>query len=165
MLSLRVETVTVEPYGRGTPNASRHGRKQPCRVGVTGGRGRFRQETSPLMLFRGSPQGYPPLKSASVGPRSGEYRFNPLWQHHSKPLKTKGLPLQSPPFRSALHGRTWREHATSIRGKSVETFRGWFGSQATDTAGCHGHSSTPRRSLIPAGVKADSFGVLKRAGV
>jgi hypothetical protein len=78
MLSLRVETVTVEPYGRGTPNASRHGRKQPCRVGVTGGRGRFRQETSPLMLFRGSPQGYPPLKSASVGPRSGEYRLSIL---------------------------------------------------------------------------------------
>jgi hypothetical protein len=58
MLNLRAETVTVEPDGRGAPNISRHGRKRPCRAGVTGGRGRFRQETGLLMLFRDGPQGY-----------------------------------------------------------------------------------------------------------
>ena len=63
MLSLGPEAVTVEPDRRGAPNASLHGRKWPCRAGVNGGRGRFRQETSPLMLFRGSPQGYPLLKA------------------------------------------------------------------------------------------------------
>lgn len=33
-------------------------RKRPCRVGVNGGWGRFRQETGLLMLFRDGPQGY-----------------------------------------------------------------------------------------------------------
>ena len=64
MLSLRAEAVTVEPDSRRAPNASRHGRKQPCQAGVTGGRGRFRQETDPLMLFRDGPQGYPPSEKA-----------------------------------------------------------------------------------------------------
>jgi hypothetical protein len=45
--------------GRGAPNISRHGRKRRCRAAVTGGRGRFRQETGLLMLFRDGPQGYP----------------------------------------------------------------------------------------------------------
>jgi hypothetical protein len=39
MLSLGA--VTVEPDGRGAPNASLHGRKWPCRAGVTGSRARF----------------------------------------------------------------------------------------------------------------------------
>jgi hypothetical protein len=45
MLSLGADAVTVEPDGGGAPDASLHGRKWPCRAGVTGGRGRFRQET------------------------------------------------------------------------------------------------------------------------
>ena len=52
MLSLGAEAVTVEPDGRGAPNASLHGRKWPCQAGVTGDRGRLRQETGLLMLVR-----------------------------------------------------------------------------------------------------------------
>jgi hypothetical protein len=59
MLRLEAEAVTGEPNGRGAPNISRHGRKRLCRAGVTGSRGRFRQETGLLMLFRDGPQGYP----------------------------------------------------------------------------------------------------------
>jgi hypothetical protein len=59
MLRLEAEAVTAEPDGRDAPNISRHGRKRLCRAGVTGSRGRFRQETGLLMLFRDGPQGYP----------------------------------------------------------------------------------------------------------
>ena len=58
MLSLGADAVTVEPDGRGAPNPSLHGRTWPCRAGVNGGRGRFRQETGLLMLFGDGPQGY-----------------------------------------------------------------------------------------------------------
>ena len=63
MLSLGPEAVTVEPDRRGAPNASLHGRKWPCRAGVNGRRGRFRQETGLLMLFRDGPQGYFPSEA------------------------------------------------------------------------------------------------------
>jgi len=71
MLSRHTEATTVNPDGRGAPDASFGERKRRCRAGVNGGRGRFRQETGLLMLFRDGPQGYPPLKSAPVAPRSG----------------------------------------------------------------------------------------------
>jgi hypothetical protein len=59
MLSWHTQATTANPDGRGAPNISRHGRKRLCRAGVTGSRGRFRQETGLLMLFRDGPQGYP----------------------------------------------------------------------------------------------------------
>jgi hypothetical protein len=74
MLNTKADAVIAEPDGRGAPNASRHGRRRPCRAGVTGGRGRFRQETGLLMLLRVGPKGYPPLESATVRPQSGECR-------------------------------------------------------------------------------------------
>ena len=77
MLSLGAEAVTVEPDGRGAPNASLHGRKWPCRAGVTGGRGRFRQETGLLMLFRDGPQGYSSLGGPLARLQSGECRLKP----------------------------------------------------------------------------------------
>ena len=58
MLSRHTEATTVNPDGRGAPDASFGERKRPCRVGVNGGWGRFRQETGLLMLFRDGPQGY-----------------------------------------------------------------------------------------------------------
>jgi hypothetical protein len=77
MLSLGPEAVAVEPDGRGAPNASLHGRKWPCQAGVNGGRGRFRQETGLLMLFRDGPQGYSSLGGPLARLRSGECRSIP----------------------------------------------------------------------------------------
>ena len=75
MLSLAAEAVTVEPDGRGAPDASLDGRKWRCRAGATGDRGRFRQETGLLMLFRDGPQGYSSLGGPLARLRSGECRL------------------------------------------------------------------------------------------
>jgi hypothetical protein len=86
MLSPQAVAVTAEPDGRGAPNISRHGRKRLCRAGVTGSRGRFRQETGLLMLFRDGPQGYPlsrarqsPLDLGNAG--LGFQRPENDWEH------------------------------------------------------------------------------------
>ena len=55
MLRLDVEAVTMEPNGRGAPDASLGGRKRGCQAGTTDHRGRFWQQTDLLALFTDSP--------------------------------------------------------------------------------------------------------------
>jgi hypothetical protein len=118
MLSLGPEAVTVEPDRRGAPNASLHGRKWPCRAGVNGGRGRFRQETNLLMLFRDGPQSYPSLEGPLARLRSGECRFNrsgtgkATTQTPTGPSKMRDIQAASQPWRvrqirSAVAGVDW----------------------------------------------------------
>ena len=75
MLSLGADAVTVEPDGGGAPDASLHGRKWPCRAGVNGGRGRFRQETGHLMLIIDGTQGHSSLGGPLARLRSGKCRI------------------------------------------------------------------------------------------
>ena len=55
-MKLKAEAVTVEPDGRGTPDASLGERKWPCYAGVTDLQDRFWRDGDLLMLFRDSPQ-------------------------------------------------------------------------------------------------------------
>ena len=52
MLSRHTQATIANPDGRGAPDASLDERKWPCQAGVTGDRGRLRQEPGRLMLVR-----------------------------------------------------------------------------------------------------------------
>ena len=79
MLRLGTEAVTVEPDGRGAPDALMDGRKRRCRAGATGHRGRFTPATGLRILLRGSPQGYSPFGVIPTSSRSGECRIKAMF--------------------------------------------------------------------------------------
>jgi hypothetical protein len=67
MLSLGAEAVTMEPNGRGAPNASLGGQKWPCHAGAADLQDRFWRDGDLLMLFRHAPQGHSRPGSVPAG--------------------------------------------------------------------------------------------------
>ncbi len=70
MLRLEVETVTVEPDGRGAPVPRLVSGGQHSRAGATDHQERFWREAGLFMLFRRTPQGYSPPGTEQAGHQS-----------------------------------------------------------------------------------------------